>query len=111
MPKEIEKKDHKPGFIDFIREQGVVGLAVGFLLGRAVSDLVGSIVDNLINPIVGIALGSADTLLDASISIGDAEIMWGAVIATFIDFIIISGIVYFVFKGLHLEKIDKEKNK
>ena len=25
------------GFLDFIREQGVVGLAVGFILGGAVS--------------------------------------------------------------------------
>ena len=30
-------KKHARGFMDFIREQGVVGLAVGFILGAAVA--------------------------------------------------------------------------
>ena len=32
------------GFINFIRKQGVVGLAVGFMLGGAISKLVSAIV-------------------------------------------------------------------
>lgn len=32
------------GFLNFIREQGVVGLAVGFILGGAVSKVVSAIV-------------------------------------------------------------------
>jgi len=35
------------GFLDFIREQGVVGLAVGFILGGAVSKLVASLVADI----------------------------------------------------------------
>ncbi|MBN1168519.1 MscL family protein [Candidatus Woesebacteria bacterium] len=31
------------GFMNFIREQGVVGLAVGFILGGAVSKVVSSL--------------------------------------------------------------------
>ena len=46
------------GFLNFIREQGAVGLAVGFILGGAVSDLVKSIIDNIINPILGILLNN-----------------------------------------------------
>jgi len=37
------------GFIDFVREQGVVGLAVGFILGGAVSKVVSSLVKDIIN--------------------------------------------------------------
>ena len=40
------------GFLDFIREQGVVGLAVGFILGGAVSKLVTAIITDIVNPIL-----------------------------------------------------------
>ena len=50
-------------FMDFIREQGVVGLAVGFILGGAVSKVVSSLVEDIINPILGILLGAAGKLL------------------------------------------------
>ena len=35
------------GFIQFIREQGVIGLAIGFILGAAVSKVVASLVDRV----------------------------------------------------------------
>jgi len=61
------------GFMDFIREQGVVGLAVGFILGGAVSKLVASLVTDIINPIIGIALGVVGGLKDAYIQAGPAR--------------------------------------
>jgi large-conductance mechanosensitive channel len=39
-------------FIDFIREQGIVGLAAGFILGGAVSKAVSALVTDVINPIL-----------------------------------------------------------
>jgi large conductance mechanosensitive channel len=59
------------GFIDFIREQGVVGLAIGFILGGAVSKTVSSLVDNVINPLIGIALGKVN-LADRVLVVGSA---------------------------------------
>ena len=84
------------GFMEFLREQGVVGLAVGFILGGAVSDLVSSLVDSVINPLVGLLLGSAEGLSEASFAIGDAEILWGSLLAVFIDFVIVAAVVYFL---------------
>ena len=40
------------GFIAFIREQGVVGLAVGFILGGAIAKMVTSLVNDMINPLI-----------------------------------------------------------
>ncbi len=98
------------GFIDFIREQGVVGLAVGFILGGSVSKVVSSIVNDLINPIVGIALGAAGDLSDASLKVGSAEILYGNFINTAIDFLIIAAVVYFGVRLLKLDKLDRKKN-
>lgn len=98
------------GFIDFIREQGVVGLAVGFILGGAVSKLVSSLVTDIVNPIVGIILGAAGDLKDMAFHMGPITILWGAFVSSLVDFIIIALVVYFGVKVLGLEKLDKKKD-
>jgi large conductance mechanosensitive channel len=97
------------GFIDFIREQGVVGLAIGFVLGGAVSKVVAALVNDIINPLLGIALGAAGGLKEAVITVGSAQIMWGDFIGVIIDFLVIALVVYWGFKMLGLDKLDKKK--
>ena len=93
--------------MDFIRNQGVVGLAVGFILGGAVSKMVTSLVDNVINPLVGAMLGKVD-LVDKTFSMGSVSLKYGAFISTLVDFIIIAAVVYFGVKALGLDKLDKK---
>ncbi len=95
------------GFADFIREQGVIGLAIGFILGGAVSKTVTSLVDNIINPLVGIMLGKVD-LKDKVLTVDHTIIHYGAFISSIVDFIIVAAVIYFVFKGLRLDRIDKK---
>ena len=99
------------GFLEFIRKQGVVGLAVGFILGGAVSKVVASLVSDLVTPVVGVALGAVGNLKDAYLQIGPAKIMWGNFINAFIDFTVIAFVVYFGVKTLGLDKIDKVDKK
>lgn len=96
-------------FIEFIREQGVMGLAIGFILGGAVSAVVASLVKDIINPLVGIIIGSADSLATASITVLGAKILWGNFISVLINFVVVAAVVYYGFKGLGLDKIDKKK--
>lgn len=96
-------------FLTFIREQGVVGLAIGFILGGAVSDLVKAFIDSLINPLLGLVLGHVEGLKSASFSVLGAEILYGNFIAVLINFIIIAAVVYYGFKMLGIENIDKKK--
>lgn len=97
------------GFFDFIREQGVVSLAIGFILGGAITKVVTSFVKDIINPVLGIVLGSTEGLAKASLTIGTIEIMWGSFLSALIDFTIIAAVVYFGIKGLGLDKIDRKK--
>lgn len=64
------------GFIEFVREQGVVGLAVGFILGGAVSKVVASLVTDIINPILSIFFGLAGNLREAALQVGPIKILW-----------------------------------
>ena len=97
------------GFMDFVREQGVVGLAVAFILGGAISGVMKSLVADIINPILGLILGSAEGLKEMSFMVGKAEIMFGSFVSTLLDFVVIAFVVYYIFKKLGLDKMDKEK--
>ncbi|MDH7476005.1 MAG: MscL family protein [Microgenomates group bacterium] len=97
------------GFLDFIRERGVVGFAVAFILGGAITKVVTSFVTDIINPLVGLLLSKTKSLEAMSFQIAGAKILWGHFLSTTLDFLIISLVVYFIVKGLKVEKIDKKK--
>jgi len=86
-----------------------MGLAIGFILGGAVSEVVKSLVNDIINPLLGLMLGSVDGLKEATFSFFGAHILWGNFIAILINFIVIALVVYFGFKGLKLDTLDKKK--
>ena len=107
-------KNQIKSFLDFIRSQGVIGLAVGLVLGTSVSVMVKSLVDNVIMPPLGFILGSAEGLKGLSLSLGKtdgkiATLNYGVFLNDFINFFIIAIVVYFIVKLLRVEKIDKKK--
>ena len=97
------------GFIEFVREQGVVGLAVGFILGGAVSKVVAALVTDIVNPILSIFLGLTANLKDAFLKVGPIKILWGDFVSTTIDFIVVASVVYLLEKILKLDQLDKKK--
>ncbi len=99
---------HFEGFLNFIREQGVVGLAVGFILGGAVSKVVSGLVSDIINPLLGSLLGGAN-LDQLAWQVGENKVMFGNFVNTIIDFVIIAFVVYFGVKILKLDRLDKKK--
>lgn len=96
------------GFVGFIKKQGVVGLAIGFVLAGAVTKLVAALVEDIINPLLGIALNNVKNLQDATFTIWGAVIKWGNFISVLIDFFIIALVVYVAYKLLKLEESDKK---
>lgn len=97
------------GFVQFIRKQGVVGLAVGFILGGAVSKLVSALVTDIINPLLGLLLAKAGNLQDATFSVGSAVLKWGDLASVAIDFVVIAAVVYFGVHMLGLDKLDHKE--
>lgn len=106
-------KGHLSGFLTFVREQGVVGLAIGLVLGAQVKVLVDQVVLSFINPLIGLLLPGEGSLVEKSFALSlngkTQDFLWGAFASQLISFMTVAAIVYFVFKALHLEKLDKKK--
>ncbi|MDO8335818.1 MAG: MscL family protein [Candidatus Saccharibacteria bacterium] len=106
---------HAYGFMDFIRTQGVVGLAVGLVLGGAVTILVKSLIDNVVMPPLGFVLGSAEGLKGLEMTIGktggkQAILHYGVFLNDLVNFIVIAIVIYLIVHMLGLDKLDKRKN-
>lgn len=104
------------GFMAFVREQGVVGLAVGLAIGTAATVFVKSIVDNMITPVVGALLPGGSDLSSKFVCLTSENGMcinklgWGQVLSNLISFLSVAAVIYFVVKGLKLDKLDKKKD-
>ena len=104
------------GFMDFVRTQGVVGLAVGLAIGVQVGKVVQSLVDGLIDPIVGFIIGNQQGLAAAQWTIVSADspdgrslvIGWGAIVSSLITLLAVAAVIYYVVDGLKLDKADKK---
>ena len=101
-------------FLYFIRTQGVVGLAVGLVLGGATSILVRSLIDNVIMPPIGLLLGSSEGIkgLEWVISTPggkQAIVQYGIFLNDLINFFVIALVIYFIIHFLKLDKVDKPK--
>lgn len=109
IPESLLKRVPLNGFFEFIREQGVVGLAVGFILGGAVSKVVSALINDVVNPLLSIPLGTAEGLKQASTQVGSAKILWGDLLSVGIDFLVIALVVYWGVKIIGLDRLDKKK--
>ncbi len=102
-------------FKEFISRGNVLDLAVGVIVGGAFSSIVTSLVNNIFTPIIGIILGGKD-FSNLSITVGSANIMYGAFIQSIIDFLIVAVCLFMVVKIVNrlnrdLHKISKKENK
>lgn len=82
-------------FRAFLKEYGVVGLALGVIIGGKAGELVTAIVEGLLMPIIGLILPGGDWQKWA---VGDFR--FGPVIAAFINFVVVAYFVFFVSKRL-----------
>ncbi|MFF1878511.1 large conductance mechanosensitive channel protein MscL [Leifsonia sp. NPDC058230] len=85
------------GFKEFILRGNVIDLAVAVVIGAAFTAVVNSIVTNVFNPLIGAAFKAQSLDNSMVVTIGDAQIKFGAVVGAVIQFLIVAVVVYFVF--------------
>lgn len=91
-------------FMKFLKEYGVIGLAIAVIIGGKAGELVKAIVDGLLMPIVGLVLPEGDWQAWA---LGPFAI--GAVLGALINFLIVAFLVFlFAKKVLREEQVTKK---
>lgn len=97
-------KEQMLGFVDFIRERGVIGLAIGFVLGGAVSRVTTSFSTDIVNPVFAYLFGGTQKLGDLNVG----SIAIGKFAAAILDFLVLALVVYIIFRVLGLDRLDKK---
>jgi len=88
------------GFKEFLLRGNVIDLAVAVVIGAAFTGIVNALVEKIFNPAIG-ALFNTESLATAfavdipTTSGGTATIVFGAVIAALIQFLLVAIVVYF----------------
>lgn len=90
----------------FLTKHGVIGLAVAVVIGGAVSKLVSALVSDLIMPVVGI-LTPEGNWREATLTVGRIKFGIGDFAGAFIDFVIISFVIFMIVKNLLKEPAAK----
>jgi large conductance mechanosensitive channel len=107
-------KGHVNGFVDFMRKQGVIGLAVGLAIGTAAGDTVRRIVEGFINPVVQFIVGSQDRLSTATWTFEafgrEAEFAWGAAVSSAISLLATALVIYWLVHIFKLDRLDRKKD-
>jgi len=108
-----EKKSLKQQYVAFLIAFGVIGIAIGFVIGQAVNKLVTAFVRDVVDPTIGLFLpGNLENMSATVIGIhGDpSEYKYGDLISNIIEFIIIALIVFLAYKVLSKYKLVEDKS-
>src|SRR5947199_8561042 len=93
-----KKKGFVKEFVDLLQTFGVIGLAIGFVIGLASSAVVNSLVKDIINPIVGLVLptgnlSSLNAPITSPVSAKPSVSLYGDFTSQLISLIIIQHVV------------------
>lgn len=104
------------GFLLFMRQQGVVGLAIGIVIGTQVKVVVDQLIASFINPVLGLVLPGQGDLSQKKFTLTISEMdktavfAWGQFVYVMISFLAVVAIIYYIIRGLKLDKVDKKKD-
>jgi len=87
-------------FIDFIGKTGVLGLAIGFIMGSYIGKVVSALVSDIIMPIPGALIPGGDwRKAIVSVPVGNGmNFAVGDFIGVIIDFLIVAIVIFFIAK-------------
>lgn len=95
-------------FITFLKAYGVIGLAIAVIIGGKLNELIGSLVNDLLMPLVfKPALRAAN--VDDIRKLSYEGILYGKVIGSFIDFIIVAFVIFALAKFVLKEEVVAKK--
>ncbi|HEY6191438.1 MAG TPA: MscL family protein [Bacteroidota bacterium] len=94
-------------FVEFLKEYGVIGLAIAVIIGGKLNALVSTSVDGILMPILTFFIPGGEWR-KATLDVGPFHFLLGPFFGALLDFLIVALIVfYFAKKILKEEKVAK----
>jgi len=96
-------------FKAFLTKTNALALAVGVIIGAAVGNIISALAADVLMPVIGLALPGGNwreakivlsTTTDASGKVIENAILYGHLIGTIIDFILISLVLFLIIRAL-----------
>lgn len=96
------------GFVGFLRERAIVGLAVGFVVATQVQGLVKQLIASFLDPATKLLFGSNLSTQTFTLHFRGrwANFAWGLFIYTLVYFFVVITIIYAIIKIFKLDKLD-----
>jgi large conductance mechanosensitive channel len=87
------KGEFMKGFMNFLKEYGIIGLAIAVIIGGKLNNFVTSLVNDLLMPVVFTPMLEAAKINDIK-ELNYHGVFYGKVIGSAIDFIVVAFVVY-----------------
>jgi large conductance mechanosensitive channel len=95
-------------FIAFLKQYGVIGLAIAVIIGGKANTLVSALVDGVLMPLVTFFIPEG-TWRTATLDMGPVHLLWGPVLGAAIDFLIVAFLVFWFSKKILREETVTKK--
>ena len=95
-------------FLEFLKNYGVIGLAIAVIIGGKLNDLVSSVVNDLLMPLVfqpALRAASVDDIRKLSFH----GILYGKVVGATLDFLVVAFLVFLIAKIVLREAVVAKK--
>jgi large-conductance mechanosensitive channel len=101
------------GFVAFLRDYAVVGLAVGFVIGLQAQNLVKQLVSSFIDPAFNLLFGQALSQRQFVLEWHGrtSSFSWGAFAYGLLNFLFVIAAIYVIVKFFSLDKLDRPTKK
>lgn len=106
-------REQAAGFVNFLREHAIVGLAVGFIVGQQAQGVVKQLIASFIDPAFQLFFGK--TLSGRTFTLhlfnNHADFGWGGMVYVLLNLFFVLAVIYALIKIFKLDKLDKPKPK
>jgi large conductance mechanosensitive channel len=102
------------GFTDFLRNQGVIGVGIGLVLGIQIKAVVDTVMASFVNPVTQLLLPGKEALSKKTLGLNfhgeSVQVGWGAIVYSLFTFLMVALIIYIAYRALKLDKLTKKKD-
>jgi large-conductance mechanosensitive channel len=105
----LERQVH--GFVGFLREKAIVGLAVGFVVATQVQTVVKQLITSFLDPLTTVLFGAklSNRTFTWTWHGRHSDFAWGQFVYVLIDFFVVVITIYAIIKLFKLDKLDAPK--